>query len=72
MKKKNGLKKAAIKLDLEKIEIDTLTKSMLDSLQGGYNTYGVTCETACGSVYTTCGNPQSDLNCHLTICRTCP
>ncbi|TAL65343.1 MAG: hypothetical protein EPN88_09715 [Bacteroidetes bacterium] len=38
MKKKNALKKAAIKLDLEKIEIDVLSDSMLNGLQGGYLT----------------------------------
>jgi hypothetical protein len=38
MKKKNELKKAAIKLDLEKIEIDVLSDSMLNGLQGGYHT----------------------------------
>jgi hypothetical protein len=36
MKKKNELKKKAIKLDLEKIEIDELSKSMLNGIQGGY------------------------------------
>jgi hypothetical protein len=38
MKKKNGLKKAAVKLNLEKIEIDVLSNSMLNGIQGGYQT----------------------------------
>jgi hypothetical protein len=36
MKKKNASRKAPIKLDLEKIEIDVLSDSMLNGLQGGY------------------------------------
>ncbi|TAL66618.1 MAG: hypothetical protein EPN88_08120 [Bacteroidetes bacterium] len=65
MKKKNALKKAAIKLDLEKIEIDVLSDSMLNGLQGGYNTYDVTCVTACNSVcYTRC-DPQGQSWCWL-------
>lgn len=38
MKRKNGLKKAAVKLNLEKIEIDVLSNSMLNGIQGGYQT----------------------------------
>lgn len=61
MKKKNELKKKAIKLDLEKIEIDELSKSMLNSIQGGYLTI-----PPCIPTYTcnTC-------DCNPTIVPTC-
>ena len=77
MKKKNSLKKAPVRLDLEKIEIDTLTSSTLKSIQGGYNTQstcqcgtglctyaGPTCVTGCATQLTFC-DP------HGTICRGC-
>ncbi len=59
MKKKNELKKKAIKLDLEKIEIDELSNSMLKSIQGGYDTILPCIPTAsqtcgCGFTFATC------------------
>jgi hypothetical protein len=38
MKKKNSLKRNPIKLDLDRIEIDVLSDSMQNGLQGGYQT----------------------------------
>jgi hypothetical protein len=49
MKKKNELKKKAIKLDLEKIEIDILTISMINGLQGGYQTQPIATNCGCPS-----------------------
>jgi hypothetical protein len=60
MKKKNLLKKAAVKLDLEKIEIDVLSDSMLNGLQGGYNTI-TACDSAC---YTRC-DPKKESWCWM-------
>ena len=59
MKKKNELKKKSIKLDLEKIEIDELSKSMLNGIQGGYVT-----QPPCNPTVGTCGTHcacQSDI-----------
>lgn len=36
MGKKDSLKKAPIKLDLEKIELDVLSNSLMNGLHGGY------------------------------------
>jgi hypothetical protein len=59
MKNKNALKKAAIKLDLEKIEIDVLSDSMLNSLQGGYLSQYIGGDTTCISTPGNCtGAPQ--------------
>ena len=75
MKKKNALKKTAVKLDLEKIEIDFLSDSMLNGLQGGYNTQPgpfTVCSNPCGGTNTcTClsvvnyctGNPGGTCPC---------
>jgi len=75
MKKKNALKKAAIKLDLEKIEIDVLSDAMLNSLQGGYLTQFIGGDTFCISTPGHCsGAGQSccaACTYNLTTCR-CP
>lgn len=75
MKKKNALKKAAIKLDLEKIEIDVLSDSMLNGLQGGYNTqpdpYSVCATSNCTVVNCTfgCATQLCSIGCtHPSFC----
>jgi hypothetical protein len=59
MKKKSEIKKNSIKLDLEKIDIDVLTNSMLSSLQGGYQSQNVGGNTCCISVSACTVGPQS-------------
>jgi hypothetical protein len=62
MKKKNALKKAAVKLDLEKIEIDVLSDSMLNGLQGGYYTEP--------NPYTVCATQATKSDCSLECTHT--
>ncbi|TAL62001.1 MAG: hypothetical protein EPN88_14105 [Bacteroidetes bacterium] len=56
MKKKNELKKKAIMLDLEKIDIDELSKSMLNGIQGGYGTQNCPPSVICNTQ--TCNCPS--------------
>jgi hypothetical protein len=48
------MKKIAINLDLDKIEIDTLSDSMLHGLQGGYRSQAIGLNTLCLSADNHC------------------
>jgi hypothetical protein len=69
MKNKNALKKSAIKLDLEKIEIDVLSDSMLNGLQGGYQTqpFNTLC-LGCETIDTACCTNGCTTLCTKVIC----
>lgn len=76
MKNKNALKKASVKLDLGKIEIDLLSDAMLNGLQGGYATQpgpGTVCTGGtCGCTGQTCVCLTDNQWCSVNPGGTCP